>query len=167
VVAVAVLIPLNQMRTQINTENEALEMDLNRINREINLANLVYEDAMTTELTIDSLVAALGSLKAANDSILNARGDFSTGLQKVTGIFPANTYFTSIEILKDNITIQGEADDVFTVIKYATALEALGLFTEVRITQLNDTTIDMPVTEGAESTSSQATVIIFEILCTY
>jgi cell division protein FtsL len=165
IVAVGVIFPLYQVRDQVITDNKALEADLNNINREIELAKLVNEETLSTEATIDEITATTKALEAANENVLGARGYFNTGLQRIVRIMAAKTYFTSIEIKKEAITIRGEADDVFAVIKYATALEAEGVFTEVRITQLDDAMVNVLTAGENDSASSPVNVITFEILC--
>jgi Tfp pilus assembly protein PilN len=165
-VAIGSLFPLYLARGQISTENNALETDLGKVNRELNLAILVNEETRQTEATISDTTAAIKALEAADKNILDVRGDFNTALQRVTGTMPSKTYFTSIKILKDAITIDGEADNVFTVTQYAAALEAQGVFTEVRIIKLDEAAISKPVTGENETTSPEVNVITFEIACT-
>jgi Tfp pilus assembly protein PilN len=164
VVAIGILFPLYQMRAQVINDNQALETEISNVNRELSLATLVNEETLKTETTISELTATTEAIKAANQNILGVRGYFNTGLQMVTKIMPSEIYFTSIEILKESIVIQGEADNVFTVIQYATALETTGAFTEVRITQLDEAAVTAPAS-GETETPSQVNVITFEILC--
>ena len=77
-------------------------------------------------------------LLAANKAVLNARGDYTRDLERLTADLPQNTYFTDVDIDDTQITIQGETDNVFTVIEYATALETEQFFHNVRIAQLNE-----------------------------
>ena len=164
VAAVGLLFPLYQASSGVATENQALEADLINVSRELNLASLINEETIKTEDTIREIIAATEALNVANISILGSRGIFNTELQQVTGVMPLKTSFTSIEILKDMITIKGETDSVFTVIEYATALEAEGIFTKVRIVELDETLISIPGTGESESTPSQVNVITFEIV---
>jgi Tfp pilus assembly protein PilN len=166
VAALGIIFPLYQARAQVNTENQALEADLTSLSRQIGLATLANEETLKTEAAISNIIAAAKALEAANENILGDRGAFNTGLEQVTGIMPSKTYFTSIEILNGAITIEGEADSVFTVIEYAAALEAEGVFKEVRIIQLDEAVITLPGAGEGESAQSQVSVIIFEIICT-
>ena len=163
VAAVGLLYPLYQANSTVATENKVLEAELISASRELNLATLINMETIMTEDTISEIIADTEALELANLSILGSRGIFNTRLQQVTGAIPLNTSFTSIEIEKDVITISGETDSVFTVIEYATALEAEGIFTNVRISELDETIITLPGTED-ESLLLQVTVITFEII---
>ncbi|OGO00604.1 MAG: hypothetical protein A2Y58_01310 [Chloroflexi bacterium RBG_13_51_52] len=164
VAAVGLLFPLYQARSGVATENRILEENLNNVSRELNLATLINEETVKTEDTIRQITAATEALKVANINILGSRGIFNTEIQQVTGVLPLKTSFTSIEIVKDSIIIKGETESVFTVIEYAMALEAEGIFTNVRIRELDETLISIPGTEESESTPPQVSVITFEIV---
>ncbi|OGO17638.1 MAG: hypothetical protein A2Z15_01520 [Chloroflexi bacterium RBG_16_50_11] len=162
--AVAGLYPLYQAYSDTATETMALEAALNNVQRELNLANLVYEETIQTEDMIYEIITAAEALKAANNSIFRTRGIFNTRVQKATDVMPLKTSFTSIELTKDSITIKGETDNIFTVIEYAAALEAAGVFTEVRITELDETLTTVPGADESEEPSPQIAVITFEIV---
>jgi Tfp pilus assembly protein PilN len=164
VAAIGLLFPLYQARTQLNADNKLLETDLSNVDRELNLATLVNEETVQTEYSIFDILDTTEAIKAANLSILDTRGDFNTGLQLVTELLPPNTSFTSIEILKDAITIKGETDRVFTVVDYVAALESKGIFTNVRITQLDEGLIISSGDGIIGTTASQVTGVTFEIL---
>ena len=163
IVAIACLYPLYQAKSQIATENSVLDTVVSNIFREINLATLVNEEALNSQGLIDETLAAVNALETANDNIFSVRGVFNTRLQQVTLGIPQNTSFTSIEIKKDVIVIRGETDSVFTVIEYATALEAEGIFKQVRVTDLDEATITIPGVEEDGSDSFDVYVITFEI----
>ena len=164
IVVIACLFPLYQAKNQIALENSALEAALDNVNRELNLAGLINTETMLTQETISETIAKAESLETTNNNIFSVRGNFDTGLQRVTRDMPLNTSFTSIEIKKDVIVITGETDSVFTVIEYATALEAEGVFNQVRITDLDETYITVPGIEETEGSSLlQVYVITFEI----
>ena len=119
---------------------------------------------MITQDTIYELIINTQALEEANSSILASRGIFNIELQQVTGAIPLKTSFTSIEIQKDMIIIQGETENVFSVIEYATALEAEGIFSSVRIAEL-DEIITTPIgTEEDGEPLPQVNVITFEIV---
>lgn len=163
VAAVACLFPLYQARSQIAEENNTLETVLNNITRESNLAALVNEETTLTQQIISETIAMAEALETTNNHIFGVRGNFYTKLQTVTQDMPPKTSFTSIEIEKDVLIIKGETDSVFTVIDYATALEAEGVFRQVRITDLDETFLTVPGTEETESPLLQVYIITFEI----
>jgi Tfp pilus assembly protein PilN len=166
VIAIALLYPLSLARAQVTDENQTLELELNRITRQLDLARLTMEQTTQTEANINEIEALAAALKAANESILGTEGYFEDGLRWVILNMPTTVFFTSIVVLQDSITIQGEADDPFTVIQYAASLEAQGIFKEVRIVRIHEAVVTIPDLEGTESTPEEATVIVFEILCT-
>jgi len=163
VVAVVLLFPLYQAQTHLKAENTILETDLNNVSWELNLAVLTDEETVQTEDAIRLFIAATEAIQAANLTILGTRGDFTYGLQRVTGVIPPKTSFTSIEIRKEDITIRGETDSVFTAVDYAALLEQEKKFSKVRITSLDEVTSIVPGT-GETDTPSEVTVITFEIL---
>ncbi|MCK4274088.1 MAG: PilN domain-containing protein, partial [Dehalococcoidales bacterium] len=110
------------------------------------------------------IIASTETLKAANQSILGNRGDYTSNLQLVTEVLPPQTYFTSIEIDNNRIIVRGETDSVFTVIDYATALEAINTFSEVRITELDEASPTTSEAEETETTPGGGNVITFEII---
>jgi cell division protein FtsL len=137
--AVVSLFPLYQARSQATVENNQQQDELNNVSREFNFANLTAEENALTENAILEIIAGNEALQAANRDLLSTRGDITIDLQFVTGALPSSLDFTLIEINSRQVTVHGEADNVFAVIEYATALEAEGLFPEVRITELDET----------------------------
>ena len=164
VIAIALLFPLSQARTQLDTENAGLETDLFEVSREVNLANIAAEKAAGTEDTIRQITASTEVIKTANQYILGIRGRYTANLQLVTLTLPPRTYFTSIEIDNDQITIRGETDSVFTAIDYAIALESEKAFSDVRITRLDEAGTLLSGTDETTTTPSEGRMITFEIL---
>jgi Tfp pilus assembly protein PilN len=165
VVVMVLLYPLSMARAQVTNENQTLDTELTRINRQLNLAKLMNEQATQTEGTISETTALADALKAVNESILGTRGEHVAVFQLVTQCLPVTAFFTSIIILPDTITIKGEADNAFTVLQYAATLEAQAIFREVRIVQIYEVIVTLPDIGEGESTPEEATVIAFEINC--
>jgi len=163
---VVLLFPLNQARTHLNAENAGLQTDLLNVSRELNFANLAAENIAEKEDTIRQITVSIEAIKTANQSIFGKRGDFTDNLQLVTGTLPPQTYFASIEISHDLITIQGETDSVFTAVDYATALEFKEKLAEVRITRLDEAEAVSSGTDETITTPAEASAITFEILIT-
>ncbi|MBN1160480.1 MAG: pilus assembly protein PilM [Dehalococcoidales bacterium] len=163
VAVLACIFPLYQASSQAATENSALENELNILDRELNLAALINEETLITQGIISETQTAADILETANKNLFSTRGVFNTRLQQVTADIPINTSFTSIEIQKGVIIIRGETTDLFSVIEYATSLEAEGIFNQVRITELDETLISTSATEEDDSSPFQVNVIIFEI----
>jgi type IV pilus assembly protein PilM len=163
-IAIVLLFPLYQARTQLNAENAGLENDLLEVSRALNLANIAAEKAARMEDNIRQITASTEVIKTANQHILGTRGDFTANLQTVTITLPPRTYFTLIETNNDLITVRGETDSVFTAIDYATALESKKTFSDIRITKLDEASTVLSGNDETETTSTVASMITFEIL---
>jgi len=163
-IAVIFLFPLYQGRSQLSTENAGLQTELHSVSRQVNLASLIAEETARTEDIIQEIIASTETLNLATRSILGNRGDYTSNLQLVAEVLPPGTYFTSIEIDNHRIITRGETDSVFTVIDYATALEAKNTFSEVRITELDEARSITSEADETETTPGGGSVITFEIL---
>jgi Tfp pilus assembly PilM family ATPase len=163
VIAVACLYPLYQGKSRLDAENMELESRLHETTRELNLATLIAEEVITTEATIQEITANTENMTEIQQGILGTRGDFTNNLQVTKDALPIQLYLKSLEIDKELITVQGETDSLFTVVSYATALEAQEMFSEVRITKLGEDIITS-VTDEGEVIETENTVITFEIL---
>jgi Tfp pilus assembly protein PilN len=162
-ICVVLLYPLYQARQHVKTDNLNLETNLSNIQRELNLATLVDEETVKTQDSIKVINNATDAIKSAVLTVLGTRGDFGNGLRLVTGVMPSQTTFTSIEVRSGDITVRGEADSVFSVVEYATALENENKFVEVRITALDESISSVSGT-GQTGVPSEVKVITFEIL---
>jgi Tfp pilus assembly PilM family ATPase len=159
---IALLFPLHLSLNRVNAENERLQSQFSNINRELNFATIASEANARTENTIQEIIAQTTALQAADQTILADRGIFTRDLQLITGTLPPLTYLTSAEIDHNTITLRGETENVFSAVDYAAALESIGAFTDVRITELNEVTRIIP---GDNTTSEPAIlrVLTFEI----
>lgn len=161
--AVIALYPLYQTRSRLTEDNAALKTALNGIERQINLAVLIDEQTTVTEDYLARLIGETEVLDAANRSILDNRGEYSGNLQVLNEALPAGVLFTSVEIDDISITVRGETDSVFTIVKYAQALEAAGAFPEVRVALLDEDASITSEVEETEAVQEGEKVIIFEI----
>jgi len=137
-VAIIFLYPLYQIKEKLSDNNLYLESRLQRVSRELNLSSLIAAEAEITENTTQELTVRLDTIQEVQGDILSPRGAFTENFQAVTGELPEQLYLTSVEIDKEIIIIEGEADNVFTVVDYVSELENKGLFTEVSITELDE-----------------------------
>jgi len=60
----------------------------------------------------------------------------------------------------DQLTVNGEADSSYTIISYAMALEAQGIFSEVRIGEIGESRSTEAETTEAESTGVSFIIVI-------
>jgi type IV pilus assembly protein PilM len=161
IVAIGLLFPIYQAKSQLNTELTQLQDELNRVSRELNLAILAAEEDSSTEATIQATAAKAEAIGQGLKGLLGARGSFAGNLVSVTGAMPPQAHFTSIAMEGRQITIQGETDSPFTVVSYAEALEAIEGFAKVRIKDIDEAS--HPV-EGTETPPAAEQVIAFDIV---
>jgi Tfp pilus assembly protein PilN len=164
IMAVGLIFPLYQIRSQLSTDNARLQNELHRVGRELNLATLVAEETAKTEETIKEITARVETLDRELQSLLSARGDFTSNLALVTDTLPPQAYFTSIEIGRDLITVQGETDSPFTVVDYATTLETIETFSEVRIIEIDEITATQAEDTDSEAAPDERVMTTFKII---
>jgi Tfp pilus assembly PilM family ATPase/Tfp pilus assembly protein PilN len=159
IMAIGLLFPIYQARSRLDADTRQLQGELNRVNREINLATLAAEEDTQTEATIQAMTDSTQAIKNRLQSLLRPRGGIGSRLVSVTGALPPQAYFTSVAIENNQITVRGETDSPFTVVSYATALEAIETFAEVRIKSL-DAVVSTPagVTGDGEAPAASQTI---------
>ncbi|GAH51949.1 unnamed protein product [marine sediment metagenome] len=141
-----------------------LQTELSWVSQELHQVRLAFNEAKQIEDTLDKIVGDVAALKQEHQYILSKGGDFANNLDLVTNAIPPEVYFTVIEMGTDQITIEGEADNAFTVINYVMALEALGRLSEVRIAEIDEVEItEIEITE-TETIETEITVISFIIV---
>jgi hypothetical protein len=164
VLAFVFIFPLYLARTNLGAENTGRQNELRNVSRELSLASLTAEETARTEDAVQKIIAATGAIKKANQSVTGIRGDFTSYVEAVTAALPPRTYFTAIDINRNQITARGETDSVFTVVSYATALETEGKFSEVRITQLDEGKSIISAAGETVEAPEGGVVITFEIV---
>ncbi len=160
--AVIFIYPLYQAIQNLEAANNRLEEDLRQVARNLSLASLTAAETDRALAEIQQTANATAALKETNRGILAGRGSFTRHLQAVTAAQPPATDFTTIEIAAGRIIIRGEADTVFSVVDYATALEAVP-FRDVRISELDETVSIFNPASDAENQPAEIRVISFEI----
>jgi Tfp pilus assembly protein PilN len=139
-VAIVALFPLYQSIDKTKDANVQIQTEFTNISRELSLATLFAAEDALTENEIIEINAATAALRASDQSLTAGRGVFTRHLETVTGALPASVDITSLEINSTTITVRGETGDVFRAVEYAVALEQTGMFREVRISELGETT---------------------------
>ncbi len=137
IIAIGLLFPLYQVKSQADAETMHLQTGLSVMSQQLHQARLALNQAEQDEDTINKLAAEVETLKQEYQYILSQRGDFASNLELVTNALPSEANFTYLEIGTDQIVVEGEADSSFTVVSYAKALEAQGGLSEVRITKID------------------------------
>ncbi len=161
--AIILLLPLYQSLHTLNAENSRRQTEFSDIGRELNFATLAREENAQTENAIQEIIAGTAALQAADHGLLADRGIFIRDLQLITGALPPFTYLTSIEIDDRLVTVHGETDSAFAAVDYATALELIEAFTDVRITELNEITLTVPGDNATTDEPAMLDRITFDI----
>ncbi len=162
-VAIVGLYPLYQSLDKIKDENVQIQTEFTNISRELSLATLFAGEDAQTENAIAEINAATAAWQASDQKLLAGRGVYTSDLETVTGALPAQVDITSIEIDETIITVRGETGDVFSAVDYAVALEMTGIFREVRISELGETTRTAAGDEAAGDEPAQIRLVTFDI----
>jgi len=160
ITVIGLLSPLYLVKSQADAETVRLQAALSSVSQELRQARLTIDEAKQIEDTINEVAASVESLKQEHQAILSKGGNFASTLTLVTDALPSGAYFTSIELGTNQITVKGEANSSFTVVSCATALEAQGGFSEVRISEIGKSrSIEAETTEVKNSEVSFTIVI--------
>ncbi len=164
IIAVGLLFPMYQVRSQADAETIRLQTELSEVGQELSQARLAIEEAKQVEDAISAIIADVETLRKERHDILGGRGNFTSNLKLVTGALPSDAYFTYMDIGADRITVQGNTDSPFTIINYVTTLEAQGRFSEVRINEIDEAgAIEAEDTE-TEAPEFDINMITFDIV---
>ena len=127
-----------QLKAQADAETMSLQTAFSTVSQQLHEARLALNEAEETTDTISEMVADTEALKEEHQYILDRRGELADDLTLVTGTLPPSTYFTSIQMGIDQITVEGETDAASKVISYAETLEEQLGFSEVRISNITE-----------------------------
>jgi hypothetical protein len=161
-VAIVALYPLYQSLDKIKDNNVQIQTEFTNISREISLATSFAAEDARTENEIVEINAATAALQASDQGLTASRGVFTSDLATVTGALPATIDITSVDIDNLTITVLGETEDVFRAVDYAVALEQTGMFREVRISELGETTRAV-AGDDAGGEPAQVSLVTFSI----
>jgi Tfp pilus assembly PilM family ATPase/Tfp pilus assembly protein PilN len=162
-IAVILLYPLYQGKSQIIDDNSFLEDRQYRIDRELSLASFYSTEAEATKNTTLQLTATLQAIQGIQQDILGYRGNYIDEYLEIIRYLPKSLSITSMNINQDSIIVEGEAESVFTVVEYATRLENNGKFSEIRIVELDESVILQDDAEGGEIDQAYLILTIFKI----
>ena len=143
VIAIGLLYPAYLIKDQTNAETVRLETELATVNEALRDARLEADEAKQVEDSISKLAA---DLEALQQQLLTRGGEPADNLKMVTDAITRAGYFTSVDIDANQVIVRGMADTATAVIDYVTSLETRGVFSEVRIAEIN--------TNGAGETGS-------------
>ena len=158
-IGIGLLYPAYQLRSQAAAETIHLQADLIGTQQEMDKRTLATNEARQVEENINEILTGVKRLSEEQQDILNRGGEFTSSLTLATDVLPDEAYFTSVKIGSDQITVEGEADNSFTVVDYVVALEKTGKFSEVRIVWINDSK-----SIAAEDIEAEPTGVSFNII---
>jgi type IV pilus assembly protein PilM len=138
IIGLGLLFGLYMLKSQANAETLRLQTALSAASQVLHEARLALNEATQTEDTINGMIADTEALKEEHQYLLGQRGELASNLTLATGALPTASYFTSIKIDGDEITIAGETAVSSNVISYAEALEEQLGFSEVRIANITE-----------------------------
>ena len=164
IIAIGLLLPIYDIKSRNDAEIGHLQAELGRVRQELNQARLISEKAKHVQDTIAEMASEAETLQQEHQDILSTKGDFTNNLKLITEALPPQAYFTSMEVGSGQITVRGETDSPFTVISYAMALETQGLFSEIRITEIDEVIIIETGDTEAEGSPVETNVITFDIV---
>ena len=145
----------------VNSDTEKIKFS--QIEEEM-LADLQQEVA-DANYGIDIMALGIKQLKISGDVTTQVfermRADRNRIVQAT--IAEGNAEATRIKMNADSITVRVEKDSVFTVIAYATALENLTEFPDIRITELDETELIILDGDDSGATQGKESMITFEI----
>ncbi|MFC1914609.1 pilus assembly protein PilM [Chloroflexota bacterium] len=159
-IGIGLLYPAYQFRSQAAAETIHLQTNLIGTQQEMDKRTLATNESRQVEKNINEILSRVESQKEEQQNILSIGGEFTSSLTLANDVLPDEAYFTSVKIGSDHITVEGEADNSFTVVNYVVALEKTGKFSEVRIAWINDSKSIAAETAEAESTGVSFNIVI-------
>lgn len=161
-VIIGLLSPLYLVKNQANSETLYLRGELARAGQEIQQVQLAFEEARQMENTINEIETRLEILKRDRLYISGKESDFTGKLALVSEALPPEAHFTVIDMGADRIILNGGADNFSTVITYASFLEELGIFSDVRIAEISQGKADASGDTETENAGVSFRIIISE-----
>lgn len=137
-IAIGLLFPVYQLKSEADAEVVHLQNELSRVSEELHQVHLTSVEAGQIEDTIDEISAETDTLRQEHQHILSGNGYFADTLRLVAEALPSEVYFTLIEVGADQIVVEGRAENPLAVINYVTTLETEGVFSEVRIAEIDE-----------------------------
>ncbi|MFC1917971.1 pilus assembly protein PilM [Chloroflexota bacterium] len=140
-ISLGLLYPAYQFRSQAAAETIQLQDKLIGTEQEVDKRTLSTNEARQVENNINEILTRVEKLTEEKKNFPGGGGEFTSSLTLVTDILPDEAYFTSVNIGSEQITVEGEAENAFTVVNYVSALEKTGKFLDVRIVRINDSNV--------------------------
>ncbi|MCP4596560.1 MAG: PilN domain-containing protein [Neptuniibacter sp.] len=138
VVLIGGLLPIYNIANNNGTHTVGLQAKLDDLNHTLQEINRAANSINNVENTISSFRAEAANLREQAQSVSSVNEGFGYTTQLVVDALPAGTSLTSISVGADHISLVGGTSSPSRVIDYAKALENLGEFKSVFITNLSN-----------------------------
>ncbi len=127
-------LPVYAARVKSDMDSLRLQNRLAMVNQQIQHAKLTDLKAKEIQSKINKVYSQLENLSKGRQELFGNQGESATNLRKVVNALPSQRYFTNVNLLPQQITVRGQADDAFQAIEYVKTLERL--FSGIRIQQI-------------------------------
>jgi hypothetical protein len=139
IVALALLAwPLHLVTANLRTTAADLHDRQTELERQATLIGLAAADAADTEKEIAVALARAAALRDAADTIRQRRGITTGRLDALEAARPAGVAITRYDIRAGAVLVRGAAAAADDVVAFASALQAAGVFNDVRIAFLDE-----------------------------
>ena len=135
--ALALLLPLQHLKTSAGAATEELQSEFERLRREHEHARLTQAAAEQLAGSIAALEEEAAAILREHAMLLQNKGAFSHHLHRLTGALPPGARLISAYLSASRAIVRAEAESPFAAADYAQALEALA-FSEVRIMEIDE-----------------------------
>jgi Tfp pilus assembly PilM family ATPase/Tfp pilus assembly protein PilN len=126
------LIPLMALQKQAASTTQQLNVELGRVNHNLNLRRMMLDENQATQVSIDALNTKIQVIQS-DMRLLSGKGDLAVIMDTLTRDLPVDAEFVSIVSTANDITIEGLAGSRDSIIQYVQTLSGSGLFSEVRL----------------------------------
>lgn len=155
-VGAGLLFPAFQVWSQAGAEVASLEAELEQGRQELHQARMASSEAVELGDSIDELLARAAALRQQQADTITAGSGFADTLALIADALPPGASVESLAAHPDKVIVHGEADMPALVIQYATALAEAGVFSEVRIAEIQE----VAVGEIGESRRTSFVIVI-------
>lgn len=143
--AILIFIPELLVHNQSATASASLRGQLSAITSNLSLARDSQQQDLDIMNSIQNLTESTTALNKERQQ-LSGKGQLDVILGTLIKNLPAGTKITQTKTAPQEIVLEGEALQYSDIISYIHALEHSGLFTEIRITSMQQSTSDNQIT---------------------
>ena len=138
IVLIGGLLPAYYKASNASTQSTVIQTELDDLSERLSKITKTREANDRVEATIIEMQMEANDLKEHTQSIKSIGYDFGYTTQLVVDALPPTVQLTSIQVTGTSIHLVGKADNPSVVIDYTKALESLGEFRSVFISNLSN-----------------------------